>query len=56
MLWVLKELDTKTLCDMEWNVAMEEPHTRVVEREGDGQVAAGVDGLSITADWVLQII
>ena len=56
LVWVLEELYTETLCDMEGDVAMQQPHTRVVEWERDGEIATGIDGLSIASDGVGEVI
>jgi len=53
--WALEELHTKTAGDVEWNVAMHQPSTRVVSLEGNDEVSTGVSSVCITADWVGEI-
>ena len=41
---------------MERNVAVHKPHTGIVEWECDGEIAASIDSLRITADGSIEIV
>jgi len=53
--WALEELHTETTGDVEWNVAMHQPSTRVVSRESDNEVTTGISCVRITADRVGEV-
>jgi len=52
----LKELDTETTRDVEWNVAVHQPGTRVVSWESHDHISTSINSVGITNRWVSQVV